>query len=79
MTEMDKMKQLLDELCIDWHMENYQAIVLDTVPVKIYPTLTRGCYIKGWGFSGTWTYSAEFVAKLLDRKFREEMRHDNGR
>ena len=72
MPELQKLKQLLDELCIDWHMENYQAVVLDTVPVKIYPTLTRGCYIKGWGFSGIWPYSAEFVARMLDRKFREE-------
>ena len=73
MMELQKLKQQLDELCIDWHMENYQAVVLDTVPVKIYPTPTRGCYIKGWGFSGIWPYSAEFVDRMLDRKFKEEM------
>lgn len=40
--------------------------------MKIYPT-DKGFYVKGWGYSGIWRYSAEYVARMLDRKFKQEM------
>lgn len=72
MKELDELKQLLDDYLID-----YETIGQRTVALTTKPLLVNGCpdglYIFGWGFSGIWSYSAKFVSKLLDRKFREEM------
>ena len=74
MPELDKLKQLLDELMIDYEEkteEGRRCIVLIDKLATIW-TDKDGLRIFGWGFSGIWTYSAEFVARMLDRKFREE-------
>ena len=71
MTELQKLKQLLDDLMIANEMICNRTLALVTKPVFINDC-QDGLYIYGWGFSGLWPYSAEFVAKMLDRKFREE-------
>ena len=72
MTELDKLKQLLDELMIAYEVKCKNCIVLIDDRATIWPD-KDGLRVFGWGFSGIWTYSAEFVARMLDRKFREEM------
>lgn len=72
MTELQKLKQLLDELQIDYESIGQKTVVLNTKPLFINDC-PDGLYLIGWGYSGTWPYSAEFVARMLDRKFQEEM------
>lgn len=72
MTELQRLKNQLDNLLIENELICEQALVLKTKPV-IINEYDDGLYIYGWGFIGIWPYSAEFVAKMLDRKFREEM------
>ena len=71
MTELQKLKQLLDDLMIANEMICNRTLALVTKPVFINDC-QDGLYIYGWGFSGFWPYSAEFVARAFDRKFREE-------
>ena len=73
MTELQRLMQLLDDLMIAYEQLCDRTLMLETKPV-IINECDDGLYIFGWGFSGLWPYSAEFVAKMLDRKFREEMR-----
>lgn len=72
MAELDKLKQLLDELLIDYETIGKKTIALTTKHLFIN-SCPDGLYIFGWGYSGKWTYSPEYIAKMLDRKFREEM------
>lgn len=72
MNELDKLKKLLDELLIAYEQICDRTLALETKPV-IINDCPDGLYVYGWGFSGQWPYSAEFVASALDRKFREEM------
>ncbi len=72
MTELQKLKQLLDEQFIANELICERTLELDTKPV-IVNECDDGLYVFGWGFSGIYPYSAEFVASALDRKFREEM------
>ena len=71
MTELDKLKQLLNDLMIDYESIGQKTVVLNAKPLFINDC-SDGLYLIGCGYSGTWPYSAEFVAKMLDRKFREE-------
>lgn len=77
MTELDKLKRLLDELLIAWEPIGSLTIALTTKPLFVN-NLQDGLSVVGWGYSGQFRYSAEYVARMLDRKFREEMRelHD---
>lgn len=72
MEKLDELKQLLDDYLID-----YETIGQRTVALTTKPLLINGCpdglYIFGWGYSGKWAYSPEYIAGMLDRKFREEM------
>ena len=72
MTELDKLKKLLDELLIGNELICNRTLALDTNPVFINDC-GDGLTVVGWGYSGIWTYSADYVARMLDRKFREEM------
>ena len=72
MTELEKLKQLLDKLLIAYEMICGRTLALVTKPVFI-TDCGDGLYVDGWGFSEQWPYSAEFIASALDRKFREEM------
>ena len=71
MTELQKLKQLLDDLMIDNEQLCDRTLMLETKPV-IINECPDGLYIHGWDFFGLWPYSAEFVARVFDRKFREE-------
>lgn len=66
---MKKIKKLLDEACIDYITQG-PAIMLDTAPVTLL-NMQSGLLIFGAGYSGVWPYSAEYVVKMLDKKFRE--------
>lgn len=79
MNELNKLKKLLDELLIGNELICNRTLALDTKPVIITDCGEDGLQMFGWNFFGCYTYSAEFVAKVLDRKFREEMEHDYGR
>lgn len=71
MTELQKLKQLLDDLMIAYEAKCKNCILLIDNRATIW-TDKDGLRVFGWGFSGQWPYSAEFVASALDRKFREE-------
>lgn len=71
MTELQRLKQLLDDLLIDNEMICNRTLALVTKPVFV-TDCGDGLYVDGWGFSEQWPYSAEFIASALDRKFREE-------
>lgn len=71
MTELERLKNQLDHLLIENELICERTLALGTKPVFIN-NCGDGLYIYGWGFSGLWPYSAEFVARMLDRKFREE-------
>ena len=78
MTELQKLEEMLDNLLIANEQICQRTLALVTKPVFINEC-QDGLYVYGWGFSGLWPYSAEFIASALDRKFREEMEHDYGR
>lgn len=71
MTELQKLKQLLDDLMIAYEQLCDRTLMLETKPV-IIKECPDGLYIHGWGYKGLWPYSAEFIARVFDRKFREE-------
>ena len=66
-----KLKQLLDDLLIAYEPISKRTVLLTTVPVFVNDC-GDGLTVVGWGYSGIWTYSADYVAQMLDRKFREE-------
>lgn len=72
MKELDELKKLLDDYLIDYETIGKRTVALTTKPLLINDC-PDGLYIFGWGYSGEWTYSPEYIAKMLDRKFREEM------
>lgn len=72
MTELQKLKYLLDGQFIAYEQICDRTLALETKPVFINDC-PDGLYVYGWGFSGFWPYSAEFLAKAFDRKFREEV------
>lgn len=72
LTELQKLKYLLDELMIAYEQISNRTVFLTTKPVFIIE-FGEGLVVIGWGYSGIWTYSADYVARMLDRKFREEM------
>lgn len=72
LTELQKLKYLLDELLIAYEPIGKRTVLLTTKPVFINDC-GDGLTVVGWGYSGIWTYSADYVARMLDRKFREEM------
>ena len=77
MNELDKLKQLLDELLIDYTVEQkHEATVirLVTKPAQIVWWGEDTFTILGCGYQNQFEYSAECVARMLDRKFREEMK-----
>ena len=71
MDNVNRLHRLLDEACIDYTAYGPNTL-LDTVPVSILPVYD-GFRIFGAGYIGVWSYSAEYVARMLDRKFREGM------
>lgn len=71
MTELQRLMQLLDDLMIAYEQLCDRTLMLETKPV-IINECPDGLYIHGWDFFGLWPYSAEFVARVFDRKFREE-------
>ena len=72
MTELQKLIYLLDGQFIAYEQICDRTLALETKPVFINDC-PDGLYVYGLGFSGFWPYSAEFVARVFDRKFREEM------
>lgn len=74
MTELQKLMQLLDDLMIAWVPLSDDTVMLSTKPLFI-TEIKDGLSVLGWGYSNIWTYSAEYVARMLDRKFREEMQN----
>ena len=71
MTELQKLMQLFDDLMIAYEQICEKTLMLETKPV-IINECPDGLYIHGWEFFGLWPYSAEFIARVFDRKFREE-------
>ena len=71
MTELQRLMKLLDDLMIAYEQICAKTLALETKPVFI-DDCPDGLYVYGWGFSGQWPYSAEFIARTIDRKFREE-------
>lgn len=63
---------LLDDLVIDYTYEPPEVIIT-TAQVSIMEQGNGWYRIYGAGYSGTWEYSAEYVAKMLDRKFIENL------
>ena len=72
MNELNKLKQLLDDLLIGYEAKCKNCILLIDDRATIWLD-KDGLRVFGWGFSGQWPYSAEFLAKAFDRKFKEEM------
>ena len=71
MTELQRLKEMLDNLMIANEQICNRTLALVTKPVFI-TDCGDGLYVDGWGFSEQWPYSAEFIASALDRKVREE-------
>lgn len=71
MTELQRLMQLFDNLMIAYEQLCDRTLMLETKPV-IINECPDGLYIHGWGYEGLWPYSAEFIARVFDRKFREE-------
>lgn len=72
MSELEKLHRLLYEACIDYKTAQDGMIMLDTVPVFLREA-QGGIFIFGVGYAGIWSYSAEYVVRILDEKFREGM------
>ena len=72
MSELTRLHRLLYEACIDYKVAQDGTIMLDTAPVFLQEK-HDGIAISGEGYTGTWTYSAEYVVRMLDKKFREGM------
>ena len=75
MSEYTKLKRLLKELHIAYQPvifpDDSEEIWLATAPVRIKYQKWDAFTIEGGGYSGVWEYSAEYIARMLDRKFRD--------
>ena len=66
-----KMQRLLYESCIDYSIHG-QAIMIDTLP-GTYTVYTKdGWRLYGSGFGGHFCYTEEYIAKVLDKIFKDE-------
>ena len=72
MSEIEKLHRLLYETCIDYKIAQNGTIMLDTASVFLRGTWD-GILISGAGYTCVWPYSAEYVVRMLDKKFREGM------
>ena len=72
MDNRNRLKRLLYQACIDYKVAQDGTIMLDTAPVFLRET-KDGILISGAGHNGIWSYSPEYVVRMLDRKFREGM------
>ena len=72
MSEIEKLHRLLYEACIDYKIAQNGTIMLDTALVFLREA-KDGILISGAGYTGVWPYSAEYVVRMLDKKFREGM------
>ena len=75
MKEYEKLKRLLDELCIGYtekrHTVYVKEIRLVTAPVSIIWWGKDEFTIAGGGYNNVWEYSPEYIARMLDRKFKD--------
>lgn len=75
MSEYEKLKQLLDKLYISYtekrHTVYVKEIRLTTAPVSIIWWGQDEFTIVGAGYNNVWEYSPEYIARMLDRKFRD--------
>lgn len=74
MNEYEKLKRLLYKLGIEYtekrHFAGYE-IRLVTAPVSIIWWGGDVLTIEGGGYFHVWEYSPEYIARMLDRKFRD--------
>lgn len=70
---LDQLKRLLDDLCIDY-MQYADCIYItsDIGGRHVVIQDDDGLHIHGFGYLGIWDYSPEYIAKMLDRKFKED-------
>lgn len=66
---------LLDDLLIEYTYEPPE-IIINTAKVSIMEQGDGWYRIYGAGYSGIWQYSAEYVARMLDKKFIENVLED---
>ena len=71
MSELTRLHRLLYEACIDYTAYG-PTTTLDTAAVVLLHT-NYGFWVFGAGYTGVWPYSAEYVVRMMDRKFREGM------
>lgn len=72
---MERLKRMLYEKCIDYTAEG-DLIRIDNLPITI-TDCGGGCFsVNGCGYSGCWTYSAEWVANVIENKFVEDMKRE---
>jgi hypothetical protein len=69
--ELDRLAVLLSDLEIGFDLVG-ECLALSTKPVFIREE-ADGLRVVGWGYMGVFRYSAEWVARMLDRKFKAEM------
>lgn len=72
MDNVNRLRRLPYEACIDYKVAQNGMIMLDTAPVFLRETWD-GILISGAGYTSVWAYSAEYVVRMLDKKFREGM------
>ena len=70
-SDIEKLHRLLYEACIDYTAYG-PTTVIDTAEIVLL-SMDDGFWVFGEGYTGTWTYSAEYVVRMLDKKFREGM------
>ena len=74
MTELQRLMQLLDNLMIDYKVETKHEVTVIRLVTKPDTQIVwwgeDSFTILGWGYRNQFEYSAEFVARMLDRKFR---------
>lgn len=62
--------ELLDDLVIEYTYHPPE-IIINTAKVSVMEQGNGWYRIYGAGYSGLWEYSAEYVARMLDKKFIE--------
>lgn len=70
---VNQLKRLLDNLCIDYNQ--FAECIYITNDIKGRHAVIQdndGLHIHGFGYFGIWDYSPEYIAKMLDRKFKED-------
>ena len=73
MNEYEKLKRLLYKQGIDYEERKHfmgEEIRLTTAPISII-WWDNELTINGCGYCNVWSYSAEYIARMLDRKFRD--------